>query len=141
MEKDGPSFRDERSAMMGLGPEFTPQSVRGLARGDPSSPLHHKVRSVSWRCCASSTPSAISHIAGIDSTTSAWRLFAWVLVLVMEAAYEQQRRTPSGYSPRVLRVCRVVLSAAVREEHVLASRSRCTTSRATRATAPPTRAW
>lgn len=47
MEKDGPSFRDERSAMMGLGTDSAPQSVRGLARGDPSSPLHHKVRGTS----------------------------------------------------------------------------------------------
>jgi hypothetical protein len=43
MNKDGPSFRDERSAMMGLGTDFAPQSVRDLARGDPTSPLHHKV--------------------------------------------------------------------------------------------------
>ena len=52
-KKGGPTYRDERSRMMGLGSGDAPTSLRSIARGDASSTLHRKVPLL--QCCAVST--------------------------------------------------------------------------------------
>ena len=55
-KKGGPSFREERSAMMGLGGGDAQKSLRDLARGGSSSLLHHKVIAARLYCTIKQIP-------------------------------------------------------------------------------------